>query len=116
LPGTKINRRCDIDATQSGDPILIPGRFDSAPPNHSAAAVNQDAYCPEAKASPRTYRALQERLNAAAASALSNMIKSLFWHLRPDAEKFAAPARNNRPSASMPITQMGLVRFRSAAD
>jgi hypothetical protein len=37
-------------------------------------------------------------LNAAAAPALSITIKSLSWRLRPDAEKFAAPVRSNRPS------------------
>jgi hypothetical protein len=37
-------------------------------------------------------------LKAAAASALSITMKSLFSRLSPDAEKFAAPVRSNRPS------------------
>jgi hypothetical protein len=42
---------------------------------------------------PAANRASKVRLNAAAATALSIMIKSLSCRLRPDAEKFAAPRR-----------------------
>jgi hypothetical protein len=53
-----------------------------------------------AKALPLANRAPKLRLKLAAASRLSITIKSLSCRLRPDAEKFAAPVRSNRPSIS----------------
>lgn len=52
------------------------------------------------RASPLANRASKLCLKAAAASVLSITIKSLSCRLRPEAEKFAAPVRSNRPSIS----------------
>ena len=55
-------------------------------------------FAPIGTASPLINHASKTRLNAAAASALSITIKSLSCRFNPEAEKFAAPVRSNRPS------------------
>jgi hypothetical protein len=65
-----------------------------------AESMMFDIYCFGVvnRASPLANRASKARLNAPAAPTLSITIKSVSWRFNPEAEKFAAPVRSNRPS------------------
>jgi hypothetical protein len=71
------------------------------------------AYClaPIDRASPLENRASKALLNAAAASALSTTTGSLSCRLRPDAEKFAAPVRCDRPLVALEVHGRAVVAF-----
>jgi hypothetical protein len=69
-------------------------------------------YCTACKAAPLANRASKLRLKEAPAAALPITTKSLSCRFSPDAEKFAAPVRSNRPSISSKASRIWMIVLR----